>query len=383
MTRRVAMNLLWCVPGVGGSEEYLVRQLLGLSELQQHDWDVDVFAPRGFAQRRPDVARRYRIIEAPSQCHRRPQRVALEHTWLARATRDYDLVHHGGGSVPRDLVPMWRHRATLLTIHDVQWTEYPEYVRPLKLRYLRHMVPSSLKRATHIAVPSGFVASTLSREFNVERERIGVVRHGLEQGLSDNVSSESDLRRKFALGDGPVLVYPAITHPHKNHAFLLSLLERGEGPWGDPRLRLVCAGSSGLADGAVRDAIGASGLGDRVVLPGRVNDADRNGLLALAAAMVFPSQYEGFGAPLIEAMAMGTPILCSDRGSIPEVVDDAGVIAPLEESAWVKGLAEVVSRREFFVAQGRARARMFTAAESARDMCSQYEIVIQRSRGAS
>ena len=388
MTRRIAMNLLWCVPGVGGSEEYLVRQLLGLAEIAEGDRDaratdfvVDVFAPRGFARRRPDVAERFRIVEAPSSCERRPERVALEYTWLAHHTRSHHLVHHGVGSVPRRIGISRVKQATLLTIHDIQWTDYPEYVRPVKLRYLQYVVPSSLRRATHIAVPSQFVADTLQQHFDVAPERIGVVRHGLERQLTHHVTAEHELRRRFGLGNGPVLVYPAITHPHKNHSFILSLLHQGEGLWGDPDLRVVFAGSSGLADNAVRAQVATLNLADRVVMPGRVNDADRNGLLAMATAMIFPSQYEGFGAPLIEAMAMGSPVLCSDRASIPSVVGDAAVVAPLREAAWVDGLARVVADRDMYVARGRGRAQEFTAVASARDLVVQYDIALARVSG--
>jgi hypothetical protein len=142
------MNLLWCVPGVGGSEEYLVRQLLGLADIE-HDYEIEVFAPHGFSQRQPKIASLYTVHEAPNDCSRRAVRIWLEHTWLAKKTRGFSLVHHGGGTLPR------RGNAnTLLTIHDIQWIDYPHYVSPVKLRYLRRVVPSSVRHASRVAVPS-------------------------------------------------------------------------------------------------------------------------------------------------------------------------------------------------------------------------------------
>ena len=371
MTKRIAMNLLWCVPGVGGSEEYLVRQLVGLSEIET-EYLVDVFAPRGFSQRQPVIAEKFTVIEAPSECLRREQRVLLEHTWLAAKTRGYDAVHHGGGSVPRI-----GNRKTLLTIHDVQWVDYPHYVRPIKLRYLKYMVPSSLRRATRIAVPSRFVAHTLTRSFGTPPEKIGVVRHGLESHFDEAVTPPDVLRSRFNLGDGPILVFPAITHPHKNHAFLLHLMARGHGAWADDALRLVFAGSAGLAENEVRQLINELQLDEKVVMPGRVSAADRNGLLAMADAMVFPSQYEGFGAPVIEAMRCGTPVMCSDQGSLPEVVGDAGLVCPLTDQAWVNALDAVRVRRNELVAAGHDRARMFTAALSASELVEQYDAIVK------
>lgn len=363
------MNLLWCVPGVGGSEEYLVRQLSGLTEIE-HEFHVDVFAPRGFLLRHPHIAENFTIVEAPSDCMRREQRVLLEHSWLAHHTRSYNIVHHGGGSIPRV-----GNRNTLLTLHDVQWIDYPQYVRPIKLKYLRNMVPSSLRRASRIAVPSQFVAGTLTKAFGTAPEKIGVVRHGLESHFVNVTTSADVLREKYALGTGPVLVFPAITHPHKNHLFLLNLMANGGGSWANPELRMVFAGSSGLAEGEVRAAISQLGLLDKVVMPGRVSDADRNGLLAMADAMVFPSKYEGFGAPVIEAMRSGTPVICSDQGSLPEVVGTAGLVRSLNLSEWVNALDEVRTRRTDMVTAGRLRAQEFTAALSAHDLVEQYRVI--------
>lgn len=369
---RVAMNLLWCVPGVGGSEEYLVRQLMGLAEIDPR-FEIEVFAPLGFSHRQPSVAEAFKVREAPSDCMNRAQRVVLEHTWLARRTGGHDIVHHGGGTVPRTGNPR-----TLLTIHDVQWVKYPHYVRPTKLRYLKISVPSSIRRASRVAVPSRFVSSTLIDIFATAEEKIGVVRHGLESAFDTTTTPEADVRRKFGLGDGPVLVFPAITHPHKNHMFLLELLRRGEGEWGSEDLRIVFAGSAGLAESSVVGAISSMGLGAKVVMPGRVSNSDRNGLLAIADAMVFPSQYEGFGAPVIEAMRLGTPVITSDRGSLPEVVADAGLVCPLDHVSWVRALDTVRMRRDELVLAGKSRAESFTAALSARDLVAQYESILSK-----
>ena len=364
------MNLLWCVPGVGGSEEYLVRQLLGLADIE-HEYDVEVFAPLGFSQRQPKIASLYMVHEAPNDCSRRAVRIWLEHTWLAKKTRVFSLVHHGGGTLPR------RGNAnTLLTIHDIQWVDYPHYVSPVKLRYLRRVMPSSVRRASRIAVPSRFVADSLTKAFGTSPKKIGVVRHGLESDLSTTASDESVLRTQFSLGDGPVLVFPAITHPHKNHVFLLQLLVSGGNAWQDPSLRLIFAGSEGSHHAQVLSFIDEHNLGSRVVLPGRVSNEDRNGLLKMADAMVFPSEYEGFGAPVIEAMRMGAPIISSDRASLPGVIGDAGLVLPLTVEAWSDALDIVRQRRNELVALGHSRSQLFTAALSATDLVEQYRIAL-------
>lgn len=371
---RIAVNLLWCVPGVGGSEEYLVRQLLGLSE-NTHDYVVDVFVPKGFSTRQPRLASHFNIVEAPSRCTRRAIRIVLEHTWLTWRTRRHCVVHHGGGTMPR-----WGNSTTVLTVHDVQWTTYPEYVAPVKLKYLRRVVPSSLKRATLIVVPTHFVASTLIENFGVSSKKISVVRHGVESDVLTQRTQEAVLRDRWDLGSGPVWAFPAITHPHKNHLFVLELMAATTGPWADPTAHLVCAGSAGSSDAVVKQFISEHGLENRVVMPGRICEADRNGLLAMSEAMIFPSQYEGFGAPLIEAMHLGTAILASNCASIPEVVGDAGVVVSLERDAWIDGLRQLRARRDDLIERGHRRAEHFTTSLSGTDLLGAYRTAMGEQR---
>ena len=368
----IAINMLWCVPGqVGGSEEYFVRQLLGLHEINA-PFDVTVFAPRGFSVAHPDVAQNVRVVEVGNNCSNRELRVSLENTWLANKTRKFDLVHHGGGTLPSR-----GNASTLLTIHDVQYLSYPQYFNAMKLRYLRNRVPSSVRRATCIATPTNYVRQSLDAAFGNVESRSFVVRHGMESNIGVNGTDEGDLRSRFHLGDARILMFPAMTHPHKNHEFVLRMLA---GPWRDDNLKLVMAGGHGLADTHVNQMIVELGLGDRAIRIGRVDANDRDGLIRLAEALVFPSMYEGFGAPVVEAMALGTPVIASDCASLPEVVGDAGLVLPLEESAWADALNEVGRRRTELIARGQTRSAQFTSAKSAEDLCVAYDAALTLSR---
>jgi alpha-1,3-rhamnosyl/mannosyltransferase len=117
----------------------------------------------------------------------------------------------------------------------------------------------------------------------------------------------------------------------------------------------------------------------RVCRLGRVPAADRNGLLAMARAMVFPSRYEGFGAPLIEAMTLGAPVVCSDATCMPQIVGDAGIVRPLRADAWADVLDEVDRRREELVAAGHRRAEDFTSAASGAALAAVYARALQLS----
>jgi alpha-1,3-rhamnosyl/mannosyltransferase len=364
----VAVNALWCVPGqVGGSEEYTARQLLGLADIDA-PYQVTAYAPTGWSQAHPDVAARIPVVEADIDGHSRPRRVLAERTWLRSRTRDAALVHHAGGTVPgRPSCP------TVLTIHDLQWLTYPEYVSALKLRYLRHTVPRSARRATVVAVPSEYVRASVVEAYDLDPTRVVVVPHGIESTLGTDATPEAELRARYDLGDGPVLLLPAITHPHKGHVFALEAMAAH---WHDPALRFVLIGGRGLADDDVSAAIVRLGLGDRVVRPGRVPAADRDGLVRLASAVVFPTQYEGFGAPVLEAMVLGTPVVTSDRACMPEVVGGAGIVLPLDVDAWADVLSVVGERRDELVAAGHRRSEAFTAARSGEALAAAYRLAL-------
>jgi glycosyltransferase involved in cell wall biosynthesis len=163
-------------------------------------------------------------------------------------------------------------------------------------------------------------------------------------------------------------VYPAITHPHKGHATLVDMMTK----LGDDTL-LVLIGGSGAADAGLAERIERSGVGDRIVRTGRVADAERDALIAGAAAMVFPSEYEGFGAPLIEAMVLDTPVVCSGHAAVREVVGSAAVVVTDSTGeAWADAVTEARARHAELVAAGRARRQGFTISTSGLALAGAY-----------
>jgi len=362
---RVGVNLLWCVPGeVGGSEEYLARQLLGLHTVAP-EIDTTLFVVPGFAAAHPEVAASHHLVVSSLDARRRSRRVLTEATWLPARLHGVDVVHHGGGTVP-----LRSPRPVLLTVHDVQYRTYPQYLTPGKRQYLRVTVPRSIRAATVVAVPSEYVRSTIVDGFGIHPTRVVVVPHGVD--VPDPLPPVEELRARYGIGDRRYVIYPSITHPHKRHRFLLDLLA---GPWSDADFVLVLLGGRGLAEDEVAAAIAGLELGPRVIRPGRVPAADRDGLIAGAEALVFPSEYEGFGAPVLEAMTVGTPVICSDRAALPEVAGDAALVLPLEPDAWKGALDEV--DREAMVAAGRARAATFTTAASGAALAQAYRHCLQ------
>ncbi|MCU1345983.1 MAG: putative glycosyltransferase [Acidimicrobiia bacterium] len=375
----MGVNLLFAIPGgVGGSEQYLARQLVGL--LERGDVDLVLYVLPGFAAAHPELAAA-RMVTVPVSGHRRAVRVAAEATWLAaRAHRDrVDVLHHGGGTLPMTLPGLGRLARippTVLTVHDVQYLTYPDTFSALKLRYLRASVPRSVGQAAMVTVPSGYVGRTLQEAFAIAPERVVVVPHPLPEAEATVRTSESELRQRYGL-PGPVVLYPAITYTHKNHSLLLRALVPLVAS--RPDLRLVLVGGVGPAEPEVFHEIEQLGLSGAVVRPGRVSDADRNGLLALAAVCAFPSRYEGFGAPVLEAMAAGCPVIAADTTALPEVVGDAGLLlSPDDAGLWSATLARWLdeAERARWSAAGRERARSFTPAIAAEALHRAYLLAL-------
>jgi glycosyltransferase involved in cell wall biosynthesis len=364
----VGVNLLWCLPGeVGGSEEYLARQLAGLYDAAP-EIVTRLFVLPGYAAAHRDVAARHELVVASLDARRRSRRVVVEATWLPNRLTGTDLVHHGGGTVPlRSPDPV------VLTVHDLQYRAYPAYFTAVKRRYLELTVPRSVRRATVVAVPTEYVRTSVIEAFDADPATVVVVPHGFDP--PDEITDAAVVRQRYGIGERRFVIYPAITHPHKNHRFLVDLLGTA---WTDPDLALVLLGGRGMADDDVSAAVAAHRVADRVIRTGRVSDADRDGLVAAAEALVFPSEFEGFGAPLLEAMALGTPIVCSDRAALPDVAGDAAVVLPLDHDAWAESLDTVANRRGSLIAAGRARAAEFTTRVAGERLAEVYRLASAR-----
>ena len=363
---QIHVNLLWCAAGrVGGSEEYLVRQLLVLPDGIR----AVVHLGRALAESRPEL-HRHELVIAGIDVDRRAPRIVAEHTALAASTRAASLVHHGGGTMPvvRPSAP------TVLTVHDLQYRRFPQYFSRGRRTYLQQMMPRSVRAATIITTPTAHVADDVAESFGVDRQRILIVPHG----VSPSDAGPADIARvrqtHLGGGEGRLLLYPAITHPHKGHRLLIDAFSR----WSEPDDRLVLIGGVGHAESEVMSAVQRLGLADRVTRLGRVPALERDALIAASDLVVVPSEEEGFGAPVLEAMAAGTPVVASRIGALAEVVGDAGVLVERDVDALVDAIRLVLSDPEPWSVRGRDRAREFTIEISGSALHDAYREAIDR-----
>jgi len=371
--RRIGVNLLWLVPGeVGGSEEYTVRLLAALKEFGSDDVEIVLYVNRRFGAAYPDLASSFLTRGAPVSGSSRGLRVMLESTWLAVRSRldGCALVHHAGGTMP-----MVRTVPGILTMHDLQPLVNPERFGLIKGTYIRILAPRSLKKAKVVVCLSDFVANDVIDRVGVRPEDIEIVPCGVsDPGAAFDQQRSRALLEGLDLSDHPFVIYPAITYPHKNHATLVAAFARIADQVDDARL--VFTGGAGASDAVVESTIAAYGLQSKVIRTGRIPESDLDLLYRAATMMAFPSLYEGFGVPILEAMSRGCPIVSSDAGSLPEVVGDAGeLVDPIDVAGWANAMLALLTdptRRTVLTRRGFDRATQFSWSGSAQTLLSVY-----------
>lgn len=359
--KKVGINLLWMVPGVvGGSETYLARLLYGLAE-RSSELDYTIFALPQFKDAHPDLAKTFKTAYAPVSGSWKSFRVAGENSWLARECRrrHLDLVHHAGG-----IVPMVRAARPILTIHDLQYLYYPEYFTRAKLSYLKRMVPRSCETARLVLTPSEFTRRTVIERMNIDPEVVVVVPHGISP--RESADGEGNIRKRYGI-EGRFFLYPAITYPHKNHLVLIEAFARTLKVHSD--VTLVLTGAKGSIEVKVAKSVRELGIESNVRRLGYIPSHDLDALYDEAVALTFPSRFEGFGAPVLEAMARGCPVIAADATALPEVVGDSGcLVSPDNAEQWHQAMLELVENpedRERYAKAGLARAGDFTWRRSA------------------
>ncbi|HYF47618.1 MAG TPA: glycosyltransferase family 1 protein [Acidimicrobiales bacterium] len=359
----VGVNLCWMVTGeVGGSESYLTRVLTGVAE-GAPAFDYRLFVLPGFAAAHPELAAAFPVDVAPVTGRQRSLRVAAESTWLANRARraGVDVMHHGGGTVP----PGPRRR-TVLTIHDLQYLTYPEFFSSTKRRYLDAVMPRSARRSDVVVTPSAFVKDTVVERLGVPSERIRVVPIPAELHPPEPAPSD-EVRARYGLGERPFFLYPAITYPHKNHIVLVEAMSAVVDR--HPEAALVLTAGSAGAESALEAEIFRRNLAGHVRRTGRVAAADLERLYLDATALVMPSRYEGFGAPVVEAMQRGCPVIAANVTALPEIVGDAGIlIDPGDVGGWADAMCRLLDDGavgDDLAARGNARVSAFAADRAA------------------
>ena len=371
---RVACNLLWCVPGeVGGSEEYTVRLLRAVGD-GEHDCEPVLFVTGRFAEAHPDLTSRFETVLAPLDGGSRPLRIAMESSWLARTVDRHriDVAHHLGGTVP-----VVRSAPALVTIHDLQPMAMPEHFHPVKRAYLQAAAPHACRVSRRVVTLTRFTRDDVVARTGIAADRVTLVPPGLDAVEPVPEPELVAVRRRYGLGDRPAFLYPAIPYAHKGHRLLL---EAFAGVVADhPDALLVLSGGTGPLDGELDEHAHRLGVAASVRRVGRIPWGDLDALYRTVTALVFPSTYEGFGMPTLEAMSRGCPVLASDVGGMTEVVATGGVLLdPRDEAAWRAAMAALLDeprRRDDLIAAGHRQAATFDWDRSAEALTAAWREV--------
>jgi len=366
---RIGVNLLWLLPeAAGGAEEYAIRLLRALEEVAGDALDITLLCNRRFPAAHQDLAGRTRIAVAPIDGGSRGARIVAESTWLARvaAKMRLHLVHH-----LNDVVPWRTNRPSVLTIHDLRPLVMPETLGRAHGAYLRARLGPSVRQASVLTTPSAFVRGTVIELLGADPDRVQVV--------SAPVFVSDAAPRSSTQAKGARFLYPAITAPHKNHRTLLEAFAKVIAVRNDAVL--VLTGAAGPAEGAVVSSIVELGLASNVRRVGRVPADELDASFRDAVALVYPSTYEGFGLPLAEAMAVGCPVIASNRTALPEVLGEAGIILdPDDVDGWAVTMLRLLADeglRAELIAAGRERVRSFSSEEAARRQVAAYRLALE------
>ena len=363
----VGVNVLWLRPGeVGGSESYARRVLRALAT-HAPDTQLHLFgtAPGIAAVRPAGVQAEEYLTAAPALPPRR--RIIVERTWLRSVVGPpLDVLHHPGGTVP-----FVNETPAVVTIHDLQPLADPSNFSMSKRQFLAKAIPNTLKRASVITTPSNWVREDILDRFDVDPDRVVTVSAFAEtKDLSE--ATEPSPKLTSILSRGPVFFYPAMTLRHKNHAMLFEAFRRATQR--EPDLQLVCVGAIGRDHDELTEL--AQSLSPAIHMLGYVDKADLDALFQRSEALVFPSTYEGFGLPLIEAQHAELPVISSNATALREVAGDSGILLdPTDIDAWAGAMEHRLSptERAQHVAAGRENAARYTPARTAEQQQSAYE----------
>jgi glycosyltransferase involved in cell wall biosynthesis len=368
----VGLNLIFLVPGETGGMEVAARELIpALLAEAPAGMRFTAFVNREAARGADGPwGELLPAVTVPVNARNRVQWVLGEQTLLPRlaARAGVDLVHSLASTAP-----VWGRFRRIVTVHDLIYARFPEAHAGIRDKGMRVLVPWAARRSDRVIAVSQSTREDLIGLLGIPGDRIDVVPQGLGAVRRAVAAPEHELRARFGLGDRRVVLSLSAKRPHKNLMMLLGALAALPA---ESRPVLVLAGYPTAHENELRERARALGVDGDVRFPAWVSAEELEGLWGLAQAFVYPSLYEGFGLPVLEAMARGVPVACSNSSSLPEVAGDAALLFdPRDEPALASALARLlgdVALAEDLRARGLARAREFTWERTARLTLESY-----------
>ena len=283
-------------------------------------------------------------------------------------------IYHG---LDFGLPPLFGKVRKVVTVYDLAFVEHPEAAVPSLVAYLNKVVPESVAASDVVAAISHATKQTLIEHYKTPPEKITVIPCGVAphfQRVTDPILLEST-RQQFALKH-PFVLSVGTLEPRKNHIGLIKAFDEARHDTNGPAM-LAIAGGKGWLYEETQQLVSDLKLEDKVRFLGRVSEQELLTLYSLADVFAFPSFFEGFGIPPLEAFACGTPVITSNTSSLPEVAGDAALLIDPHDS---HNIAEAIVRilsdetlREEMMRKGYAQAQHYTWAKAAEKMLSIYQ----------
>lgn len=270
---------------------------------------------------------------------------------------------------------------TIVTVHDLSYVKAPETAHPAQKAYLDRAVPWSVKRANHVIADSEATKQDLIDVYNTPPEKISVLLSGLSKRFQrvDDDKQRRTVRKKYSIPQGVPYVFSIGTvQPRKNYGQAIAALQALGDTYKD--LHYVVAGGKGWLDNPIYDTIAQSGLKERVHFIGFVDDDDVPTLYSDAVMTWYVSLYEGFGFPVLESMACGTPVLTSNVSSLPEVAGSAAMmVTPTDTEAIAHAMGQLLGSntlQQQLIAAGYEQIKPFTWERAAQELRRIYTKVL-------
>lgn len=275
--------------------------------------------------------------------------------------------------------------ATVCTIYDLQYKTYPEFFAAEDVAHRERTFMEACRRATVLTAISDYSRDSAIIHGSLDPEHIRTIHLRMAQRITPGIENDESILARYGLSRQHYLIYPANFWKHKNHEMLLTAFGMAchEGLAED--IKLVCTGAPGARQEWLMSAARTMNLGGRVLFPGYLPNTELAALMANSNGVVFPSLYEGFGLPVIEAMAAGVPVACSNTSSLPEVAADAAILFdPRVPTQIVQAMISLVENDELrarLIQAGLQRAAEFSdAGRMAREYWElfQYAMVTEK-----
>jgi glycosyltransferase involved in cell wall biosynthesis len=350
----VGLNLIFLVPGETGGRETYVRELIPRLRAAEPDLRLTLFVNREAAAGRGEPWHEAgRVVRLPVSGRSRAQWALGEQVLLPRyaARAGVDLVHS-----PGNFAPAWGRFARVTTVHDLLYLRYPEFHSPLMRWGTGALLPLGARRANRVITVSRASRDELVALLGLPPERIDVVPNGTTRG-----AAAARPWRPEGVGERPIVLSVATRLRHKNMDALVEAAGLIPAP---QRPAFVLAGGATELDAELRAHAAEVGVERDVILLPRLPPHQLDGLYAAATCYAMPTLYEGFGLPVLEAMARGVPVACSDIPVLREVAGDAAhwfdPRDPVTIAAAVRELIGDEALRERLRAAGTERASSFT-----------------------